>query len=362
VPAVPLIVTTLLAFAVSLIGTPLAIRLGLRLGIADAPGGRRKHAQLTSRLGAIPLFVSFTVAAIASQFFGVATSDVANESKRFIGLILGGGIVFALALYDDKRDLGSVTQFLAQALASLVAVASLIFIERFKNPINGQEMILPERLGVEIGWVVVVALSLFWFIGMMNTVNFLDGVDGLAATVSLIAALFTLVHMLRERQYSVALLPAALVGALLGFLIFNFQPARIFLGGGALYLGFVLACVGIIAGAKVALLLLVMGLPIADVLWQMFDRWRNGRSLTSADRGHLHLRLFDNGWSARKIVALYAAACVAFGGIALITQPPLFKLITIAVLFIIVIVSLIRLSSRDDRHTKQKTGSKETVA
>lgn len=360
-PVVPLIVTTLIAFAVSLIITPIAIRLGLRLGIADAPGGRRKHTQLTSRLGAIPLFVAFTLAALASQFFGVATSDVLNESRRFIGLIFGGVIVFALAIFDDRYELNSAPQFVVQIIASLVAIASLIFIERFKNPINGQEIILPERLGYEIGWVVVVALSLFWFIGMMNTVNILDGVDGLSATVSLIAVLFTLIHMLREGQYSVALLPAAMVGALLGFLVFNFQPARIFLGGGALYLGFVLACVGIIAGAKVALLLLVMGLPVADVLWQMFDRWRNGRSLTSADRGHLHLRLFDNGWSARKIVALYAAACAAFGGIALITQPPLFKLITIAVLFIIVIVSLIRLSSRDDRHTKQKTGSKETV-
>ena len=170
--------------------------------------------------------------------------------------------------------------------------------------------------------------------------------DGLAASVAVIAATVTAIHMLREGQYSVALLPIALIGTLLGFLIFNAPPARIFLGGGALYLGFTLACVGIVAGAKVALLLLVMGLPIADVAWQIFDRARHGLNPTQSDRGHLHFRLIDSGWSAKKIIALYAGTSAAFGIVALIAQPPLVKLITLLLLAVAVVVTLFTLSSR----------------
>ncbi len=144
-----------------------------------------------------------------------------------------------------------------------------------------------------------------------------------------------------------ALLPIALAGTLLGFLAFNFPPARIFLGGGALFLGYTLACVGIVAGAKVALLLLVMGLPIADVAWQIFDRARHGRNPTRGDRGHLHFRLADTGWSARRIVLLYAGTSAVFGLVALITQPPLFKLITLAVLAVAVVAALFVLSNRN---------------
>lgn len=343
-PILPSLATLLIGFFVSIVLTVLAIRLGLKFGIVDEPGGRRRHAQVTSRLGALPLFGAFTVAALVSQVFGVKTSD-SNEQTRLTGMLIGGAVVFVLAVLDDKFNLPPVAQFLGQALASLIAISHLIFIERFTNPFTGRETVLPDVLGPAAGFALVIALSLLWFMGMMNTVNFLDGVDGLAATVSLIAASVTAIHMLREGQYSVALLPIALLGALLGFLVFNFPPARIFLGGGALYLGFTLACVGIIAGAKVALLLLVMGLPIADVAWQMIDRARRGRSPTSSDRGHLHLRLADMGWSARRIIVLYAGACLLFGGAALVIQPPLLKLATLIALGLAVIFAMFRLSA-----------------
>jgi UDP-GlcNAc:undecaprenyl-phosphate GlcNAc-1-phosphate transferase len=161
-----------------------------------------------------------------------------------------------------------------------------------------------------------------------------------------VAAAVTLVHMLREGQYSVALLPVALIGALAGFLVFNRPPARIFMGGGALFLGFALACLGIIGGAKIALLLLVMGLPIADVAWQILDRIRHGRSPTQSDRGHLHFRLVDRGWTPKQIVILYSGACALFGGAALIPQPPVYKLVTLGVLAILVVGSLAILSRR----------------
>jgi UDP-GlcNAc:undecaprenyl-phosphate GlcNAc-1-phosphate transferase len=307
------------------------------------PGGRRKHTRITSRLGALPLWGGFTGAVLVSQWFNVPTLDP-GERTRLIGLVLGSTLMFAVGLLDDRFELPPVPQFLAQAVAALIAIGFTVFIERFTNPFTGREFVIQS-------FAVVLVLSLGWFIGMMNTVNFLDGIDGLAASVAAVAAAVTAIHMLREGQYSVALLPIALIGTLLGFLVFNFPPARIFLGGGALYLGFTLACVGIIAGAKVALLLLVMGLPIADVAWQVFDRVRHGRNPTRGDRGHLHFRLSDTGWHAGQIVALYAGTCAVFGAVALLTQPPLFKLITLVVLALGVILTLFRLSSQGNPST-----------
>ncbi len=341
-PTVPALTALGIAFVLSLLLTWVAIRAGIRWGIADQPGGRRKHARVTSRLGVLPLFGAFTLTAILSRLFGVTSLD-SNEPARFEAFMIGGCIVFVLALLDDKFNLPPRWQFALQIVAAFIAIAGQVYIERFTNPFTRELVILPEALGPMLGNIIVVALTLFWFLGMMNTVNFLDGVDGLAATVALIAAVMVAIHMLREGQHSVALLPIALIGTLLGFLVFNFPPAKIFLGGGALYLGYALACAGIIGGAKIALLLLVMGLPIADVLWQMIDRMRHGRSPTSSDRGHLHLRLADAGWPAIRIVALYATACVMFGGAALLPMPPLAKLITLAGLFALVILGMLRL-------------------
>jgi UDP-GlcNAc:undecaprenyl-phosphate/decaprenyl-phosphate GlcNAc-1-phosphate transferase len=337
VPVIPIVATLLIALVLSLALTRAAIWLGLRLGVVAVPGGRRKHRNITSRLGALPLWGAFTGAALLSQLFRVPTLDP-GEQTRFAGLLIGGTLLFAVGLIDDRFELKAGPQFAAQAVASLIAIAATVFIERFTNPLSGREVLLPGA--------VVLVISLLWFMGMMNTVNFLDGVDGLAASVALVAAAFTAIHMLREGQYSVALLPIALAGSLVGFLVFNFQPARIFLGSGAIYLGYTLACVGIVAGAKVALLLLVMGLPIADVAWQIVDRARHGRNPTQGDRGHLHFRLADNGWSARRIVALYAGTCIVFGAAALLSQPPLFKLITLVALAAGVLVVLFILSSR----------------
>jgi UDP-GlcNAc:undecaprenyl-phosphate GlcNAc-1-phosphate transferase len=359
VPLAASLVTWLIAFIAALALTALAIRLGLRLGIADEPGGRRRHVRRTSRLGVIPLFGAFTLAALVGRSFGVPSLDP-NEGLRFAGLIAGGGVVFALALADDKFNLPPRIQFGLQAFAALVAITSQIFIERFTNPFTRQEVVLtaPETFGPIAGYAMVVGLSLFWFLGMMNTVNFLDGVDGLASTVGVVAASVVAIHMWREGQYSVALLPVALIGTLLGFLIFNWPPAKIFLGGGAIYLGYVLACIGIIGGAKIALLLLVMGLPIADVLWQILDRARRGRSLAASDRGHLHLRLADQGWPAARIVALYTAACALLGGAALLPLSPLVKLITLLALFASVIGIMARLSvMSESRRTVQVASS-----
>jgi UDP-GlcNAc:undecaprenyl-phosphate GlcNAc-1-phosphate transferase len=196
-------------------------------------------------------------------------------------------------------------------------------------------------------------ITLFWIVGMLNTVNFLDGLDGLAAGVGAIAALMFAWHSyqiaLQTGQFTVAAFPLALAGALLGFLPFNFAPARIFLGSaGAYLLGYQLATLAIIAPAKIATALLVMAVPILDVAWQIIDRLRRGQSPLRGDRGHLHFRLSDGGLPTRRIVLGYYAVSLSFGLVAILAPTPLIKLVMLVVLATAVFLLFVRLSRQTD--------------
>lgn len=319
-----LAVVFLLAFGASLGLTRLAKALAPRFGLLAVPGGRRQHEHPVPKFGALPLWGAFTLAALIAQWMPVERADP-NEIIRLTGLLLGGTFIFAAGLIDDRFDLPALPQFIMQIIAAGIAVAFLIFIERFNNPLTGE--LTPP-------WphYVTVAITLFWLILMMNTVNFLDGVDGLAAGVNLIAAGLLFIHTFREGQLSVSLLPMALMGAMLGFLRFNWFPASIFMGSGAVYLGFTTGSLSIIGGAKMATILLVMGLPLLDVAWQVARRLAEGKNPLVGDRGHIHYRLLDAGVSPRALVAGYYLFCTAFGLIALSTTSRQFKLIALMVL------------------------------
>jgi UDP-N-acetylmuramyl pentapeptide phosphotransferase/UDP-N-acetylglucosamine-1-phosphate transferase len=184
-----------------------------------------------------------------------------------------------------------------------------------------------------LGWGIVVAVTLFWVMGMMNTVNWLDGLDGLATGVGFIAAALFAIHSYRLGQLEIALFPTALAGACLGFLPSNFHPARVFLGtAGAMVLGYALATLSILAPARIATALLVLGIPIVDVAWLIVSRWQRGRSPVQAGRDHLHHRLLDLGLGQRQIVALYYLFCLLFGSLALVAPSRLFKLVALLVL------------------------------
>lgn len=248
-----------------------------------------------------------------------------KELTRLAGLLIGATAIFAFGLADDRWQFPSRPQYAAQLFASLIAIAFIIFIERVNNPLTDEQIVFP--------WPVVGALTIFWFMGMMNTVNWLDGLDGLAAGVSAIVAAFIAIHMIREGQLSVALLPVALLGATLGFLPFNFNPARVFMGSnGSYFLGWAVAALGIIGGAKVATVLLAMGLPILDVAWLIYSRRRRGSKVSQAGRDHLHHRLLDIGLSQRQIVLGYYAFCAAFGALALFLESRLQKLVALGAL------------------------------
>jgi UDP-GlcNAc:undecaprenyl-phosphate GlcNAc-1-phosphate transferase len=319
----PFIVVFVVAFAAAFVVTPLAVAWGRRCGLVDRPGPRRWHQGAIPRTGGIALFVAFMSAAFLAQWLPVPRQDP-KELVRFLGIVLGMTFLLVVGYIDDRIELKPGPQYLAQAVAGLIAIICLVFIERVMNPFTDKLTIFPY-------WFTV-AFTLVWIMGMINTINFLDGLDGLAAGVGAIVSALLAVHMLREGQFSVALLPLALLGATLGFLPYNFYPAKIFLGSGSLILGYAIATLGIAAGAKLALLLLVLSIPIVDVAWLMMSRLRSGRSIGEADRRHLHYRLLDAGLSQRQVVLLYYAYCILLGAAALLISSRMLKLATLLVL------------------------------
>jgi UDP-GlcNAc:undecaprenyl-phosphate/decaprenyl-phosphate GlcNAc-1-phosphate transferase len=317
----PFVAVLGVGLVVALLGTPLVAAWGRRQRLVDEPGPRRWHRGAIARTGGIALFVAFMAAALLAQWLPVPRQDP-KELVRFLGIALGSTFLFVVGYVDDRVELRPGPQYLAQAVAGLIAIACLVFIERVMNPFTDQLTVFPYTF--------VVAFTLVWIMGMINTINFLDGLDGLAAGVGAIVSAVLAFHMLREGQYSVALLPLGLLGATLGFLPYNFYPAKVFLGStGSLVLGYAIATLGIAAGAKLALVLLVLIIPIVDVAWLMINRLRVGQSFGQADRRHLHYRLLDLGLSQRQVVLLYYAYCILLGAAALLISSRLLKLVTL---------------------------------
>ena len=319
----PFVLVFSVALTVALISTPLAAAWGRRRGIVDRPGARRWHTGAIPRTGGLVLFLAFMAAALLAQWLPVPRQDP-KELTRFLGIAAGMVFLFFVGYIDDRLELRPGPQYAAQAISGIIAILCLVFIERVMNPFTDELFIFPY-------WFIV-AFTLVWIMGMINTINFLDGLDGLATGVGAIVSAVLTIHMLREGQYSVALLPLALLGATLGFLPFNFAPAKIFLGSGSLILGYAIATLGIAAGAKLALLLLVLAIPIVDVAWLMISRLRAGESIGRADRRHLHFRLLDLGLSQRQVVLLYYGYCALLGASALLIDSRILKLIALVAL------------------------------
>lgn len=334
-----------ISFGLAVLLTPVIGQLAIRLNMVDHPGGRRRHEGQVPRLGGVAVFIAFITAVGAAAWVGVLRAGYSrNDTLRLNGLLIGGALAFLFGLLDDRFDFPAWPQFAFQFAVSLLALATLLWLERFTLPFFGMIRLDDYRWGP----LLYVPLTVLWVMGMINTVNWLDGLDGLAAGVGAILCLVLTVHMLYRAeppQTSAALLPLALMGALVGFLPFNVAPAKVFLGSaGAFFLGYALAGLGLIAGGRTATVLMVMGLPIVDVAWQIFDRVRHKRSPVEGDRGHLHYRLRDLGLSRQTIVFLYWTFCAVFGLLALIAVPwqKLVALVGIAATVIVVLMFLSR--------------------
>jgi UDP-GlcNAc:undecaprenyl-phosphate/decaprenyl-phosphate GlcNAc-1-phosphate transferase len=316
--ALPYILAAFAAAAVlAFVLTPLVRQIALRVDAVDHPDHRRVNVTPIPRGGGVAVAVAFILVATA---VGLANADShflpvprAVDPGTVVALLLGGALAAAFGVLDDYFDLRARWQFAGQLGLALFAVGMGVLVELVNNPFSPGVIRLdgPFPLGFTVVWIA----------GMINSINFIDGLDGLSSGVALIAAatLGMISLTAQVNQPFIAVLCFALAGALLGFLRWNFHPATVFVGtSGVMFIGYTLAVLSILGSAKVAVALLVLGVPIIDAFWIIVRRLSQRRSPFSPDRGHLHHRLLDVGLSHRQTVLLIYGICVALGGLSLL--------------------------------------------
>lgn len=336
-------------------------RLCVRHGWLAHPGPRSVHRVPTPTVGGIAIVGGFVAALLLSLLLEPCSPLLARSPYEHlrIGLLLAGALVVAtISFIDDLRPLSPWLRLAVHVGAALIAVGPYLWDHTLYPDVMGD---LTEARGIILTafnvpliqqihlhnlspWLAVGA-TLLWIVGLQNMLNWVDGLDGLAAGVTFIASLVLALHALNLGQWTVALLPLALAGACAGFLPYNLHPARIFMGDvGAMTLGYLLAVSAIMGGAKMATALLVLGVPILDMAWLILWRVVHGRSMAAAGRDHLHIRLVDLGFSQRQVVGFYYAISGAFGIIALLNVTPMTKLFALAALGVLAGALLLRVS------------------
>ena len=343
-----LVGSTLLGFALAAAATPVVGLFARRLGMLDTPGGRRVHPRPIPRPGGLAIAIAFgsaiftfwLVDRLAGHPF-LIPEEV--RSSRFtltaIAALLGMGV----GLVDDIFELRARWQFLGLLIVAAVIVFAGIHIDFVNDPLS-------DRV-VELAFPIAVAFTMFWIVGMNIALNFIDGLDGLAAGVAAIAAL-TLGGLALLPQVSepfVAWMAFTLAGAVAGFLLFNFHPAKLFLGTtGVAFLGTMLAVLSIFGTAKVAAALLVLGVPIIDTFYVLVRRLVSGQPPFAPDRGHFHHRLLDVGLTHQQAVLLIYLMTAALGSLAFMTngRGQVATFVGLAVLFGVAVMALAQRSSK----------------
>lgn len=328
------IAALVLAGVASSLLTPFIVRLAHHVGMVDEVGERRMHDVPKPRIGGIAVFFGFAFAMFAvlgialthvHGFFPVDPSDTLPEQLReqllgvhnLLGLLFGGLLILGVGLWDDLMGMRPRYKFVAQFIVAGISMVYGFTIGDVQNPITHQYVDFPLWFSIPI--------TLFWYVAMMNAINFIDGLDGLLSGFTAISCLFLFAIALTKGNPVVALVVISLAGATLGFLPYNFNPARIILGDtGSLFIGYVFATVAIIGTSKTAIAvgliapMVVLALPIIDTAVVIYRRARSGKKITEADRGHFHHQLiFRYGLNVRQAVLLIYAICIVLGAVAL---------------------------------------------
>lgn len=306
---------------------PLVIRLSHFLKAVAVPNERTMHHSIMPRLGGVAIFSSFIIALLLLlPWFHMDKSTIA-------GILLAALIIEITGILDDKYTLSAKWKALGQFIATLVVVGSGLTIDQIHIPF-GNDFFFPVWISIP--------LTMFWIMGVINAVNWIDGLDGLAGGVSSIALITTIIIALITGNLPVVLLCSVLLGSLVGFLFFNFEPAKIFMGeSGSAFIGFFLATMSIM-GFKQAVFvsfiipIVIMGVPLFDTLLAMTRRWLNHKPVYLADRGHLHHNLVDYGLTKKQAVyVMYGISCF-FGACAIIlTKASESQVTTVCVMILI---------------------------
>lgn len=306
--------------------------LALKYKILDFPDkDRHQHLKPTPLLGGIAIFLSLIISLYAGRLIILSGK---LEPHHWLGVLIGATILVIGGVLDDIKKLSPFKQFLFPLLASLVVVIGGVGIEKITNPFGGflyfNSWLIPT-------------FSILWLLGMMYTTKLLDGVDGLVSSIGAVGSIIIFLFTMTTRWYQpdIAFAALMLTASCLGFLMLNWSPAKIFLGeSGALLIGFILGVLSIISGGKIAIALLIMGIPILDVAWTIIRRIMAGKNpFKAADRKHLHFRLLDAGLGPRQTVMAFIITSFIFGISALFLQSK-GKFLSLVVLGVLMIVAL----------------------
>lgn len=315
------------AFIISLLITyfltPVVKKFAVKIKAVDMPDNRRINKKAIPTLGGIAIYIGFLIPVL---FFSMI-------NKMMLGILLGGTLILILGILDDLYEIPPLLKLLGQIVAASVLIICGVKIEFITNPFGG--MIYLGYWGIP--------LTLLWIVGVTNTVNLVDGLDGLAAGITAIASLILFFVGLQESQVIVAVMALALAGSSIGFLKYNFNPAEIFMGDtGAMFSGFILAAVSVSGALKSAAAVtlivpvLALGVPIFDTIFAIIRRLYNGKPIGVADHGHIHHRLLALGFNQRQAVLSVYAISIGLGLMALLINGSDFH-DAITILFMVII-------------------------
>lgn len=289
---------------ITIITTPIAKKIALKVGVIDVPeDGRRMHKRPIPLLGGLAIYMAIIFSSLI--FLPL--------NKALLSVILGGTLIVIAGIIDDIKDISPKLKLGFQLMAGIILILGNIRIDFITNPFSNKGLLL------NLKWLSI-PITLVWVIGITNTLNLIDGLDGLAAGVALISGLSLMSVAYRLGYGNTVILSSIVAGACLGFLPFNFRPARIFMGDtGALFLGFILAVISIegvmksVATISIIIPVFILGLPILDTTFAIFRRLLNGKPIAIADKSHIHHRLVSNGLSQRDTVWILYSVSIIFG-------------------------------------------------
>jgi len=337
-----------LSAGLAILITFLVIKLAIKYDILDKPrsdeGNRHIHKKPVALMGGLGVFLAFFITIIIEIFFTDSFLGGFLLPKHLIVMLVGGGILILGGILDDKFTLNPSRQIIFPIVSALLVIIGGIGIEYINNPFGNPlcldqiQLTLFSYQGIPYQIILLADIFAFvWILGASYTTKFLDGLDGSITTVGAFV-IFILSLTQNVAQPETALLSITLVGALVGYLVHAWHPAKIFFGeGGSLFCGFMLAVLAILAGSKVATALLILGIPILDVIWVIGRRIFQKKSPFMADRKHLHFRLLDVGFSYNQAVLFLIAITVVFGFSSLFLQSQQ-KLIALIILGVIMVV------------------------
>ncbi len=319
-PAVTLVCGFLIALALSFALTARIGQFCQRMGWLDQPSERRVHRVPVPRLGGVAMFLAFVLTAAL-----VYWPSTDHEMLVYEGFLPAALFITAVMAYDDVRGLPPGIKLALQSVSVLILILPGLLssqptehgaiISAIHNPLH----LSNAKNTLDIPLVLAIPFTWFWCVGMMNTINFSDGLDGLAGGITAITAIVLTIVSAILGQDTVAVLCAVFAGSVFGFLKLNWHPAKIFMGdSGSMFLGLALAVLANIGGAKLATVLLIMGIPVLDVAVVIIQRVRGGRAAFHYDKRHLHHKLLDSGFSQRQIVLIFYSLTGFFGLLAVL--------------------------------------------